>query len=477
MGKRIVTLSLLTCCTLVSVAPALTADDYVIAGRARLFEGTAVGLIEACDIFEAGRNDTGCPDCPGDRELVLLHAIAKTAMLFIDHNDVLTGDGLFGLAEEFGIPLAAIAPYDCRGDFDDNRADACLWVSGVDHQTMRQRLVESILPELEGIIAQLGSITDFPAPFLVYLVPGETGLASDLEIDYGDVLIFKGLLLAYKGLLAAEMAQTLEVDDPCPEDEHASLLGVLSIVERAEAGHELPAQARGDFIEALTCYLGAIEAILSEDDPIGSDPQGDELVYIDPDAQSHLDVYRETLAALQRRLAEGGDAVGVEETVRTYEVYGAEATPLGELSLVFDYTGTEGTRGRLVLSDGAVLEVDWFCVFEESDIGVSLFCPERDQEAWLEGTLGCDEDVIWYGALEAWGMDSGLPSEADRAVRSAAPLQLDAALSGNAPQIPLLSEATVDRWRRVWSERLDILAAVSRSWFLNTQRVSALPPD
>ena len=31
--------------------------------------------------------------------------------------------------------------------------------------------------------------------------PEETGLVGDLEIDYSDVLILKGLLLAYQGVL------------------------------------------------------------------------------------------------------------------------------------------------------------------------------------------------------------------------------------------------------------------------------------
>ncbi|MHC4517345.1 MAG: hypothetical protein ACYTAS_02045, partial [Planctomycetota bacterium] len=67
MGKRIAAWSILTCCSLVSAAPALTADDYVIAGRQCLFERTVSGLAQAKDIFEAGISDTACSSCSGDR--------------------------------------------------------------------------------------------------------------------------------------------------------------------------------------------------------------------------------------------------------------------------------------------------------------------------------------------------------------------------------------------------------------------------
>jgi hypothetical protein len=45
MGKRIATWILLTCWYVTSAAPALTVDDYVLAGRARMFDGTVTGLV------------------------------------------------------------------------------------------------------------------------------------------------------------------------------------------------------------------------------------------------------------------------------------------------------------------------------------------------------------------------------------------------------------------------------------------------
>jgi len=423
MGKRIATWSFLTCCCLTSSVPALTADDYVLTGRARMFDGTVTGLVEADDIFAAGRNDTGCPDCRCDRELTLLHAITKTALLFVDHNDIMAPDGLFRLAEEFGIPLAVIAPYDAPRELVGHEQGGSLWAGGADRETSRQRLRDSVLPALEGIINQLGSITDSPDPFVVYLVPSETGLAGDVEIDYGDVLIFKGLLLAYKGLLAAESVQGAcagQADagapyaphDLGPYDEQQDrvldsplVLTMLSRIEKAGAGDEWLAQARRNCADALTCYLEAVEFIAAEDDPAGSDPQEDELVYVDGEAPPRLSIYREALATLRNSLIEGTGAAHEAHAMRAYDVYDASATRLGELSLAFDCTGTEGRTGRLVLGDGSSLEVEWFCLFEEGDIGVSLFS-HQGAEAWLEGDMGHDGGAIVNGRLDLWGTRS-----------------------------------------------------------------------
>jgi len=393
-----------------------------------MFEGTVTGLIEAYDIFEAGRNDTGCPDCQGDRELTLLGAVTKTAMLFIDYNDVLVADGLFRLAEEFGIPLAVIAPYDSQRDLVGKEQGGYLRAGGTDRETSRQTLREFVLPVLEGIIERLSSIIDSPDPFVVYLVPSETGLVGDLEIDYGDVLIFKGLLLAYKGLLAAEGAQGVhgeqadsdaprEATDLGPYDERQDmvledpfLLTVLSGVEEAGAGHELLAQARQDCVDALTCYLDAVESIAAEDDPAGSDPQEDELVYIDREAPSRLSIYREVLATLRNSLLEGTDAAYEGHALRSYNVYDANSTRLGELSLAFDCTGTEGRTGRLVSIDGSSLEIEWFCIFEEGDIGVSLFS-RHGLEAWLQGDMGQGGRTIINARLDLWGTNSQTMTE------------------------------------------------------------------
>jgi hypothetical protein len=88
--------------------------------------------------------------------------------------------------------------------------------------------------------------------------------------------------------------------------------------------------------------------------------------------------------------------------MQAYDVYDADAVQLGTLSLAFDYMGAEGRGGRLVLGDGRSLEIEWFCLFEEGDIGVSLFS-RRGQEAWLEGDVHHDERAIVNAALELWG--------------------------------------------------------------------------
>jgi hypothetical protein len=357
-------------------------------------------------------------DCLCDRELTLLHAITETALLFVDHNDLLDPNGLFHLAEGFGIPLAAIAPYGAPDECTGGEPGGYFRAGAADSEMSRQRLTDSVLPTLQDIIGRLDVITDSPDPFVVYLVPSETGLAGDLEIDYGDVLLFKGLLLAYKGLLAAAEIPGVDVG---PADANAAaalrdlglyraqmdlglrdpLVTMLSGIEQVDAGGEFLAQARRDWVAALTCYLDAVESIVSEDDPSGSDPQMDELVYMDSEAP-RVAIYRDALARLRSRLLEGANGAAGLPVMRVYDVYDANAARLGELRLVFDCTGAEGRAGCLVLSDERSLEVEWFCLFEEGDVGVSLFS-RQGQEAWLEGDVHHAGRAIVNAALELWG--------------------------------------------------------------------------
>jgi len=263
MGRRITAWTLLICCSLTVSVSALTADDYVIAGRAALFERTHSGLIQACDVFTAGLEDTDGPDGRSDRELMFLHAVARTARLFVDCNDVLAAKDFFELAEVFGVPLDGITFWDAERE--EANEDPDLSPNGMSPENPRLTVRDKVLPELEAILSELDAIEDRPDPFVIYLVPEETGLAGDLEIDFGDVLILKGLLLAYKGGLeawfardAAELIDRGEVWQGALGG-HGDLSRVLSMLAEADDGTGLLAQARQDWIGALSHQIAAVE--------------------------------------------------------------------------------------------------------------------------------------------------------------------------------------------------------------------------
>jgi hypothetical protein len=421
MGKWTSAWIVLTCCSLVTAASALSAGDYATAGRMHMSQWTATGLSHACEIFTRGIEDANCSDCRTSRELVFLRAMAKAAMLFIDYDEVLASDDLLELAEGFGVTLAAnafdglraqnlhepIGPAALRPETDPNRA--------------RQVLAESILPQLESVVAELNSIEDAPEPFVMVVPPEETGLTGELEIDYGDVLILKGLFLAYKGVLETRIACDSEpyvypgisalsgLAEPTGEGnllvQWARRLAVPST--QGEDTHWLATvdQARLDWIDAITQYVDALEYIALENSPPGADPQEDELTYIDPSTVPHLDVYTSVLttlrSSLQRDMADSQTILAT----RTYDVRDGDAASVGKLVLVFDGTRFEGRAGSLALADGDVLEVDWFGLLDSDSVGISLFSHDRCVEAWLQGAIDADRGMIVNASLDFWGAD------------------------------------------------------------------------
>lgn len=418
MGKRTLAWIVLTFCGLPAGASGLSADDYVLAGRMHMCQGTATGLADAYDIFDAGIEDPNCPDCRTDRELVLLRAITEVAMLFLDHDDVLAVDDLLDLADGFGIGVAVRALDGVRSRNLHEPIGPEPLPPEVDPNHVRRVLDDSILPRLESIIAELDSIEDTPAPFVMYMSPEETGLTGDLEIDYGDVLILRGLFLAYKGMLEARIVCDGKpyVYEGIPDgfNLRESVTGGNPLIEWARrlAGrrvaetdaHHLTSirQARQDWIDAITCYMDALEYIALEDNPAGTDPQEDELTYIDATNLPHLDVYVNVLVTLRGYLQR--DMAGSEPSVttRTYDVDDSEAAPVGELVLLFDGARFEGRRGVLKLADGSVMEVDWFGLLDSDSIGISLFSPDHQIEAWLEGAIDTDRGVIAEASLDSW---------------------------------------------------------------------------
>ena len=326
-----------------------------------MWQGTATGLADAYDIFDAGIEDPNCPDCRTDRELVLLRAITEAAILFLDHGDVLAVDDLLDLADGFGVGVAVRALDGVRSRNLHEPIGPEPLPREADPNHVRRVLDDSIPPRLESIIAELDSIEDAPAPFVMYMSPEETGLTGDLEIDYGDVLILRGLFLAYRGLLEAQIAcdgkpyvyegipDGFSFRETVPEGnlliEWARRLAGRR-VEETDAYLTSIRQARQDWIDAITCYMDALEYIALEDNPAGTDPQEDELTYIDATNLPHLDVYVNVLVTLRGYLQR--DMAGSEPSVttRTYDVHDSEAAPLGELVLLFDGARFEGRRGQ-----------------------------------------------------------------------------------------------------------------------------------
>ena len=206
--------SVIFCLANVAAADSNCHDDYIVPAEWELFSGTLSSVREAYYILDKGMQKS---ICTGNRELTFLHAAAKTAMLFIENGDV---NNFINIANDFGITVV--------GDYFDElkvnvfKSGDCyeIPVWAPDANEVSQRIQSSIIPEINDIIAELNSISDSPTDrFEIFLEPNETGLNKTVIVDYGEVLILKGMLAALKSQLEFRQAYNLAIDINDPKIE------------------------------------------------------------------------------------------------------------------------------------------------------------------------------------------------------------------------------------------------------------------
>jgi hypothetical protein len=413
-------------------------------------DGNLSGLRLAYQTFDAGLKDTSCADCNTNRELIFLHAATRTAMLFIDNNDLAVKDSFLELADAFGVKvigdyfdqLDVNVPLDSNGRYKIP--------DGAPDLDEISKIVQSWIAEINdvnGIVAELNSISDSPSNrFRFFFEPGDTGLENPLEVDYGDLLILKGLLLAFKSELESRQAydvfldvnesllyNLLYVDGIGPNDVNSlellrlinidvndpnqlsinnhflgpypNLLKVLPTPGHTEDGAAILAQAKQDLINGINYYFDALDYICSEDNPPGTDPQEDELLYIDPNNQFFLNVVENRLTALRDSLVNDTNMLCPVETTKTYNVYNSSLTLIGELTLNYDVSGIGGPDGVLTFTAGGIPS-PW-------EINETGYGPEINLElechagghynGYFDATLSQDGTSFGNGTLEYWG--------------------------------------------------------------------------
>ena len=425
----------LVCLTLTLAVPVAADDDDVTAGRARMFEGGAAGFAQAYQIFDAALENENRPDDTDDRELVFLHALTRAVVLFHDYPDIVSADRFIALAEEFGISLAQSTLVDFKavlspGGHEDHTASS----PGAD---VPSRL-DSVLTELSAIVTELDSIANAPSPFTISFAPEETGLAGAVEVDYGEVLILKGLLSACQAELRGQAARRLDVNpettrrDGClvesfPGAETAEAvteIDLLRVVDdclhdalRPDSSRpmaEVPepcdqndataisAPAAGHLADAITCFLDAIDHMLSENLPPGTDSQKDELLYLGREARAQMEPVQTRLRAWRRSLRSPTAAKPVEALWR-YDLCDASGGFLGELVLTQDSLGAAGNGGWLAMNDGTVLSIEWMDIGADNTVVMDLRGRTAWRQAWLEATFSADRDSISNGTMDCWG--------------------------------------------------------------------------
>jgi len=312
---------------------------------------------------------------------------------------------------------------------------------------------------MNNIVAELNSISDSPSNrFRIFFKPNDTGLKNDLEVDYGEVLILKGLLLALKAQLEAKSAYdvfmnvdetllhnflyvngidvndfndsdclellhiiNIDVDDPnqLRINDHfltpyPNLSKVLPTPGHPEDGAVILAKSRQDLIDGINYYFAALDYIKSEDNPLGTDPQEDELLYIDPNVSCHLNVVEDRLTLLRDSLVNDSNMLYPWKITRTYNVYDSGPALIGQLILEYDILGIGGgPGGESAFNPTIGIPSPWyisedFGLISGCEIGVEFECYTG---GWYQGhfdaTFTEDGSTFSDGDFEWWGDSEG----------------------------------------------------------------------
>ena len=430
-------------------------NDYINPGRELLFSGTLSSIRSAYQIFDNGLNDGNCAECQTSRELRFFRVLSRAAMLLVrdDGNSV---DSVLEMLQKFGVTVSGQywAPYfrPSTLDFNEVRNQHNVYQipeDAPDVNGFRDLLDTSFIPEVNAIIDEFNSISDTPHDrFRIYLYPDEVRiffppdsyifdpcspdydpnerLFDPLEVDYGEVLLLKGLLTALKAQLEFKTAYDIYVE---PNDRlfeklygnsirinedillsHPQILKVLPTIHDSNNGAAILAQAADDFISSINYYLDMVDYIRSEEDW-----QGDDFLYIDPNDDYAVNEIENRLITLRNSLI--GDSVATlpMETTKTYDVYDVNSVHIGQLVLVYDFTGIEGDGGSLTFADSNLApspwEVDWFG--REGDdsnrieIDLEYYSQGEWRQGYFEGVLSYDGNTITNGTFEYWGSRNG----------------------------------------------------------------------
>jgi hypothetical protein len=398
-------------------------QDYTIPAREQLFTGTLSGLTEAYRILSEGMNDEAVT---GDkRELIFLHALARTGMLVFDRNDVAVRTSLIEIAQPFGVtvtgdkffPAEANDPDRVRLNLPIDSGDPnCVRIPpGADVNAAAEAINTAILPEIDAILAELTSVTDTPA-FSMTLTPAETGLSGTVEVDYGDVLSFKASLLAVKAMLygAANPAYDLAIDlenpifagwqcDMLPAsttmntilDAYPNLLKTLP-----DTGRERLSQTKQNLSAAVEAAAAAMDYITAE-----TDDQQDDLLQIDPSDPGFV-AARSNLTNLRMSLDDGASAAYTYGSKETFTLTRDQQT-IGRIALERDFVFGDDETGFLELQNLADLPARWdvssFNVTgTDMQVGTEVWTTDGPWWGWFDGAVSADGTQVTNLTFQYW---------------------------------------------------------------------------
>jgi hypothetical protein len=182
-----------------------------LGGRAKLFDETITGLLGAYDIFVSAMAD---PQANGDPAINLYFAAARMANILFREDE--STASVRNLLKRYGIILtgdsfSSGSPDEIEiSETVDSNDNVIIPEDAPDTEEVRSFLATSMISEIDGALANLAIITDTNFKAIVpYL---EINSDLDLEIDYGDVLLFRAVLKTLKTLIFIATAYDMDLD-------------------------------------------------------------------------------------------------------------------------------------------------------------------------------------------------------------------------------------------------------------------------
>jgi|GEM_PF-1624246 len=422
MSKNILVGTVLVAVCLCGIAAAdpNCSETYTMQAKQELLSGTLSGVREAYYILDKGMQES---ICAGDRELTFLHAATKTAMLCIENGDA---NNFINIANDFGVTV--VGDYFAELKVNVLKSGNCYEIPAwaPDANEVSQRIQNSIIPEINDIIAELNSISDSPTDrFEILFGPSETGLDKTVIVDYGEVLILQGMLAALKSQLEFRQAYNLAIDtnDPkveelinstfCGEEPNVKfningdfLERYVNLLKVLPDGNSVLAQSKQDLITAINYYFTCINYIISE-------ANDQHLLYIDPNDVAETLFLNTQLGAFRDSLKNDTAATYPLEITKTYRVYHNSA-PVGQLVLVYEpfdevRINVEHKDKETLTFDNNTVTPPWetWEVYNfdgsrielEIDFDIQGSSPTEWREGYFDGTLSSDGNNITNGEL------------------------------------------------------------------------------
>ena len=276
-------------------------------GRELLFNSgnpTHSGLLAANTKFEEAISEDAT-----DEEAHLFYAVTRLPAL-MDNTMIYTA----------GIPIENIRELlDLFGVSDLGR-DIFEWTATMPENLPSDTPSSSDIQEflgsviIEEINDSLDNLAAISQSFEEILTASETGEDHDIEVDYGDVLLYESLLQSAKAALFIVCSYNLDADiDEIAEkvdaeifDVNSDLLNVYTEFLKLLTGRDtIIGEAKTAVIAAIDSYDNASAFIRAE-----SDPQWNDLISLDPEDEADEEEFRTNLADVKYSL-ENGEPVEV----------------------------------------------------------------------------------------------------------------------------------------------------------------------